>query len=136
MIISETKVRVRYGETDQMGYAYYGVYAQYYEIGRVETLRKIGFSYKEMEERGILLPVNHYEINFLKPAFYDDEIKIVTTVHNLPDVRFFFSYECFNIQNELINSGKVTLVFVNKVKNKPCRAPNWFLDKLNPYFTK
>ena len=89
-----------------------------------------------MEERGILLPVNHYEINFLKPAFYDDEIKIVTTVHNLPDVRFFFSYECFNIQNELINSGKVTLVFVNKVKNKPCRAPNWFLDKLNPYFTK
>ena len=80
MIKAETKLRVRYGETDQMGYAYYGVYAQYYEVGRVEAMRLLGFSYKEVEERGILLPVVDYGIHYHQPAFYDDEITIVTTI--------------------------------------------------------
>jgi acyl-CoA thioester hydrolase len=134
MIQAETKVRVRYGETDQMGYAYYGVYAQYYEIGRVETLRKIGFSYKEMEERGILLPVSTYEIKFIKPAYYDDEIKIVTTIKELPGVRFHFEYSCYNDKEELLNTGKVSLVFVDKMKNRPCPPPNWFLQKIKHFF--
>ncbi|MBC7862076.1 MAG: acyl-CoA thioesterase, partial [Bacteroidia bacterium] len=80
MIKSETIIRVRYGETDRMGFAYYGVYAQYYEVGRVEALRKLGFSYKEMEDRGVLLPVSEFKINYVKPAHYDDEVRVVCTI--------------------------------------------------------
>src|ERR1700739_531240 len=112
MLISETKIRVRYGETDRMGYAYYGNYAQYYEVGRVEALRKAGFSYKEVEDRGFLLLVVDYAIQFKKPAYYDDEITVVTTIKELPSVRFTFHYECFNANKELLNSGYVTLVFI------------------------
>lgn len=136
MITAETKLRVRYGETDRMGYAYYGVYAQYYEVGRVEALRKIGFSYKEIEERGILLPVSEYCIKYLKPAFYDDEIRIVTTVKEMPGVRFTFYYECYNQNNELLNTGTVTLVFIDKEKNKPAQPPEWFKEKIEPFFLK
>ena len=136
MIQSETKIRVRYGETDQMGYVYYGVYAQYYEVGRVETLRKLGFSYKEIEERGILLPVSEFMINYLKPAFYDDEISIVTTVKEMPGVKFTFEYECFNQRKELLNSGRVVLVFIDKNRNRPCAPPIWFVEKIMPLFNK
>jgi len=76
MFRSETKIRVRYGETDQMGFAYYGNYAQYYEVGRVEALRGIGMSYRELEEDGVMLPVYTFSIKYLKPALYDDEITI------------------------------------------------------------
>lgn len=136
MIKNETKVRVRYGETDQMGYAYYGVYAQYYEVGRVETLRALGFPYRELEEKGILLPVSDFTIKYIKPAYYDDEITVITTVRELPSIRFIFDYECFNEKLELINSGRVVLVFIDKTKNKPCMPPDWFLEKIKPYFLK
>src|SRR5690606_4834061 len=96
MIRAETKIRVRYGETDQMGYAYYGIYAQYYEVGRVEAIRKLGFSYKEVEERGIFLPVIDFSVNYRKPAYYDDELTIITTIKELPKgVRIPFEYECY-----------------------------------------
>lgn len=135
MIKAETKLRVRYGETDQMGYAYYGVYAQYYEVGRVEAMRVLGFSYKDVENRGILMPVIDYAINYKKPAFYDDEITIVTMVRELPkSARIVFDYECFNAQNELLNTGKITLAFIDKTKNKPCPAPDWFLNAAQKYF--
>lgn len=135
MIRSEIKIRVRYGETDQMGYAYYGVYAQYYEVGRVEAMRELGFSYKDVENRGILMPVIDYTINYKKPAFYDDEITIVTMVKEMPrSARIVFDYECYNAQNELLNTGKVTLVFIDKAKNKPCVAPDWFLNAAQKYF--
>lgn len=134
MIISETKVRVRYGETDRMGFAYYGVYAQYYEVSRVEALRSFGFSYKEMEDRGVLLPVSKFEINYLKPAYYDDVLRVVCTIKDLPTVRFTFYYECFNSKNELLNTGTVVLVFVDKEKNKPCAPPSWFMVELLKHF--
>ncbi len=134
MITAETTIRVRYGETDRMGYAYYGVYAQYYEVGRVEALRKIGFSYKEMEDRGVLLPVSEYSIKYLKPAFYDDLIRVVTTIKEMPGVRFTFDYECFNEKNELLNTGKIVLVFIDKEKNKPCSPPAWFTDQIKKFF--
>jgi acyl-CoA thioester hydrolase len=134
MIQSETKIRVRYGETDQMGYVYYGVYAQYYEVGRVETLRNIGFSYREMEERGILLPVSEFSINYLKPALYDDEITVVTKVNEMPGVRFTFEYECFNQKKELLNTGRVVLVFIDKIRNRPCTPPQWFIEKIKSLF--
>ena len=135
MIKAEIKLRVRYGETDQMGYAYYGIYAQYYEVGRVEAIRALGFSYKDVENRGILMPVIYYTINYKKPAFYDDEITVVTMVKEIPQsARIVFDYECYNAQNELLNTGKVTLVFIDKAKNKPCVAPDWFLNAAQKYF--
>ncbi len=135
MIKSETKIRVRYGETDQMGYAYYGVYAQYYEVGRVEAMRLLGFSYKDVEERGIIMPVVDYTISYKKPAFYDDEITIVTTLKEIPTgVKIVFDYECYNSKNELLNIGKVTLVCINKNTNKMCKLPQWFIDAMHAFF--
>ncbi len=135
MIKTETTLRVRYGETDQMGYAYYGVYAQYYEVGRVEAMRLLGFSYKDVEERGILMPVVDYTISYKKPAFYDDEITIVTTLKEIPTgVKIIFDYECYNSKNELLNTGKVTLVCINKSANKMCKLPQWFIDAMQDFF--
>src|SRR6478609_7678298 len=125
MIKTETTLRVRYGETDQMGFVYYGVYAQYYEVGRVEAMRSLGFSYREMEESGVLMPVINLTINYKKPALYDDEVRIVTTVKEMPGVRITFHYECFNQKNELLNNGSVTLVFIDKARNKPTQPPQW-----------
>ncbi|MFN6039268.1 MAG: acyl-CoA thioesterase [Bacteroidota bacterium] len=136
MIISETKIRVRYGETDRMGYVYYGVFAQYYEVARVEALREIGFPYKEMEDRGILLPVSEFTIKYHKPAYYDDELRIVTYVKEVPGIKFTFEYECFNQKKEMLNSGKVVLVFVDNNKNRPCTPPDLFLEKIKPFFEK
>lgn len=135
MIRAETKIRVRYGETDQMGYAYYGVYAQYYEVGRVDAIRMLGFSYKEIENKGILLPVIDYSINYKKPAYYDDEITVVTTIREVPySARITFDYECFNEKKELLNTGKVTLVFIDKEKNRPVPVPDWFVKETEKYF--
>jgi acyl-CoA thioester hydrolase len=135
MIKAETKLRVRYGETDQMGYAYYGVYAQYYEVGRVEAMRLLGFSYKDVEAKGILMPVIEYTINYKKPAFYDDEITIVTTVREVPrSARITFEYECYNSHKDLLNTGRVTLVFIDKERNKPVAAPDWFVNAVQKYF--
>lgn len=128
MVQAETTLRVRYGETDQMGFVYYGVYAQYYEVGRVEAMRSLGLSYKEMEDSGILMPVINLTVNYKKPALYDDEVRIVTTVKEIPSLRITFHYECFNQKNELLNNGTVTLVFLDKKKNKPTLPPQWFLD--------
>ncbi|MCC6181144.1 MAG: acyl-CoA thioesterase [Bacteroidia bacterium] len=134
MIKTETTLRVRYGETDQMGFVYYGVYAQYYEVGRVEAMRTLGFSYKAMEESGVLMPVINLTINYKKPAKYDDEVRIVTTVKQMPGVRITFDYECFNQENELLNTGTVTLVFIDKEKNKPMQPPSWFLEAFKKKF--
>jgi acyl-CoA thioester hydrolase len=135
MIRSETKIRVRYGETDQMGYVYYGVYAQYYEVGRVEAMRLLGFSYKQIEEKGILMPVIDFSVSYKKPAFYDDEITVVTYIKEKPTgLRINFEYECFNPAGELLNTGKVTLVMLDKATNKMCRIPDWFQNAFNPFF--
>lgn len=134
MVKKETTIRVRYAETDQMGYVYYGNYAQYYEVGRVEALRELGFSYRDMEEKGIMLPVLELNINYKKPAFYDDEITIVTTIKEIPSVRITFDYECYNSAKELLNTGKVTLVFIDKKTNKPCQPPKWFSEAIAKFF--
>jgi acyl-CoA thioester hydrolase len=135
MLISETKLRVRYGETDQMGYAYYGIYAQYYEVGRVEAMRLLGFSYKDVEERGIMMPVLEYNIRYKKPAFYDDELTVVTMLKEKPSgVKLHFEYECFNQNNELLNSGFVTLAVIDKSSGKLTRLPDWFQAALQKFF--
>lgn len=135
MITAETIIRVRYGETDQMGYAYYGIYAQYYEVGRVEAMRKLGFSYRDVEERGILLPVIDFQISYKKPALYDDEVKVVTTLRERPQgFRLPFEYSCYNQHQQLLNTGKVTLVCVDKTTGKPCLFPPWFDSAFDAFF--
>jgi acyl-CoA thioester hydrolase len=134
MVIHESKVRVRYGETDKMGYCYYGVYAQYFEIGRTELMRNFGLSYKDIENQGIMLPVLTLNVKFIKPAFYDDELTIKTFLTRLPSVRIEFLYEIFNQNNELVNTGDTTLVFIHSNSRKPLKAPLSFVNALIPYF--
>jgi len=134
MFTFETQIRVRYAETDQMGYVYYGNYAQYYEVARVEMLRSLGTSYKKMEEGRIMLPVLELKCKYIKPAFYDELITVKVSIPSLPKLRILFHYELFNERGELINIGETTLVFIDMDKNKPCPAPQDFLNRLSPYF--
>ena len=134
MYISETTVRVRYAETDRMGFVYYGNYAQYYEVGRVEALRQIDTSYKEMEDNGVILPVYTCNIKYHKSAIYDDLLIIKTTIKELPTVKISFDYEIYNQHNELLNTANTVLVFINKSTNKPCMAPKAFLEKIKKFF--
>ena len=129
--------RVRYGETDQMGYLYYGNYAHYYEIGRVEMLRSLGLTYKSMEEEhGILMPVMSLQMRFVRPAYYDELLTIRTALRKLPDQFITFYVEIFNEKNKLVNGGSVKLCFVDKNSNKTITAPSYLQDKLKPYFTE
>ncbi len=134
MYISETTVRVRYAETDKMGYVYYGNYTHYYEVGRVEALRQLGTSYKEMEDSGVMLPVYTCNIKYLKPALYDDLLVIKTTIKELPALKITFDYEIYNQKEELLNTGNTTLVFINMATNRPCKAPESFLEKIGKFF--
>ncbi len=134
MFTSEVKVRVRYGETDRMGYAYYGNYAVYFEIGRVEALREIGMNYKDMEDSGILLPVSTYSVKYLKPAYYDDLLTVKTTIKEMPKARIVFFFEIYNEKKDLLTMGEVTLAFFNKKLNKPVPAPAEFIEKMKNYF--
>jgi acyl-CoA thioester hydrolase len=129
-----TKIRVRYGETDQMGYMYYGNYAEYYEVGRVEMLRSLGLTYSGMEESGIKMPVLELNCKYLKPALYDEEITVNVIMDKMPGVRIFFRYELFNEKGELINTGETLLVFINMKTNRPCKPPQDFIHELKPFF--
>ncbi len=134
MFENETKIRVRYGETDQMGYVYYGNYAEFYEVARVEMLRKLGLTYKWMEETGIMMPVLELKCKYIKPAYYDDEITIKVVIKELPSTRIVFNYELYNEKNELINLGETTLVFVNIATKRPSLGPPEFMEKIKVYF--
>ena len=131
MYTHKITLRVRYGETDQMKYAYYGVYAQYFEVGRVELLRSLGITYKELEELGFALPVVNYNINYKKPAFYDDELTIETTIKEPPSIKIIFNYRTLNEKGEVLNTAETTLVFVNKETGIPCLSPEILTTKFN-----
>lgn len=128
--IDEIQLRVRYGETDQMGVVYHGNYAQYFEIGRVEWLRKFGVSYKQMEQEGLMLPVIRLNVEFKKPALYDDIIKVETRLVKLPSAKIEFEYKITNEAGELLTMGNTVLVFMDVNRNRPTRCPKYLLDKL------
>lgn len=134
MYTFETKIRVRYGETDKMGYVYYGIYPLYYEVGRTELMRQFGFPYRKIEEIGIMLPVKDLEIKYHKAAQYDDLLTVKTIIKELPGVRIKFYYQILNEQNELLNEGSTILVFVDEQTRKPRRAPQELLDQLKEHF--
>jgi acyl-CoA thioester hydrolase len=129
-----TKLRVRYGETDQMGYMYYGNYAEFYEVARVEMLRSLGLSYKAMEESGVMMPVVELHCKYLKPALYDEEISIKVIIKTMPRARMHFYYELYNEQGELINTGETLLVFVKMDTKRLCFIPKDLEGKLKPFF--
>jgi acyl-CoA thioester hydrolase len=135
MYQSTTTVRVRYAETDQMGYVYYGFYAMYYEVGRVESLRQLGLTYREIEEMGIIMPVLENKSKYLSPGRYDELLTIVTTVREKPGVKIRFEYEIYNEEKKLINQGETLLAFVDKNTNRPCRPPEAMAKVLQPFFT-
>lgn len=134
MFENSTKIRVRYGETDQMGYMYYGNYAEFYEVGRVEMLRSLGLTYRGMEESGIMMPVLEMKCKYLKPARYDEEITVKVIMDKMPGVKIHFRYELFNEKEELIHQGETLLVFVNMATGRPCLPSADFLEKLKPFF--
>ncbi|HKJ43770.1 MAG TPA: thioesterase family protein [Sunxiuqinia sp.] len=134
MLISETKIRVYYEDTDKMGVVYYGVYPRYYEIGRTEMIRELGITYKEIEDTNILLPARSLKVNYLKSAFYDDLLTVRTIVEKMPEVKFPIKTEIYNQQGELINSGEVVLVFYDANNNKPCRIPQPFKEAFESGF--
>lgn len=116
-------MRVRYAETDRMGYCYYGNFAAYFEVARVEALRSLGFTYKQLEDEGVILPVLEYQIKYFKPAFYDEELRIETRIEEVKGARIYFSYTTFNEANEPINKATTTLVFVDYSTKRPMNPP-------------
>lgn len=133
MFVTETEIRVRYAETDRMGFCYYGNYAQYFEVARVESLRKLGISYKSLEDDGILLPVINFNINYKKPAYYDDLLVIKCSVRELPNVKIIFDYETYR-NDTLLNEASTTLVFLSQSENKPVKIPELLLTKFQIYY--
>ncbi len=135
MYQNTTQLRVRYAETDQMGIVYYGIYPQYFEVGRVEALRELGLTYKKMEDQGTMLPVKNLEVNYHKSALYDDLLTVKTTIEEMPGVKVIFHHKVFNEKDELLTSGKVVLVFVAAETMRPKKAPQYFIDIIKPYFS-
>lgn len=130
MKIFDLNVRVRYAETDQMGVVYHGNYAQYFEMGRVEWLRNLGVSYKWMEENGVMLPVVSLNMNYKKPARYDDLLTVRTIFKSQTSVKIEFDYEIYNKKNELLTTGYSLLVFVDMQTGKPTVPPKYVTEKL------
>ena len=126
-------IRVRYAETDKMGYCYYGNYATYFEVARVEALRNLGISYKALEDDGIILPVVDFKVKYLKPAYYDDELTIFVKIEEIPTVKIKFHYETFNSKNEKLNFGDTTLVFVDEKTGRVNKPPEKLIYELNKY---
>lgn len=134
MYRNKTKLRVRYGETDKMGYVYHGNYAQYFEVGREEAMRNLGSDYAALEQQGVLMPVIAMWTKYYAPAFYNQVLTIETVIKTFPNIRIKFDYNILNEQEKIVAAGQTTLVFVDEATRKPVRPPEWFLDLLRPYF--
>ncbi len=128
MITKEIKIRVRYKETDKMGIVHHSNYVNYYEVARTEMLRSYGISYRQMEEQGIMLPVRQVTMDYFAPAHYDDLLSVRISLKEPPGVKLVFDHEIRNEQGELLNTGRVVLVFTHAATRKPCRAPEWFVQ--------
>lgn len=134
MIENNTSFKIRYAETDQMGYAHHGNYAQYFEIGRLELLHELGISYKKMEEEGLILPVYSINTRFIQPAKFDDTVRLRTILKEIPTARITFEYEIYNSENKKISTGETVLVFVDTKKNRPIKIPENLLKKITDKF--
>ena len=137
MFTATTQIRVRYGETDQMGYLYYGNYALYYEVGRAEAIRELGFTYRQLEEMGIMMPVVELNVKYFRPALYDDLITVKTLLKEMPEEsKIQFHSELYNEEGQLLNKGITTLVFYDPKEKKKVNMPPELITRLAPFFNK
>jgi acyl-CoA thioester hydrolase len=135
MFTFKTQIRIHYALTDQMGVVYHGHYAQFYEIGRTEALRCLGLTYKEIEATGVIMPVTEIHSKFIRPALYDDLITVVTTVKEMPvHHKIVFHSDIFNENDKLLNTGEVTLYFMNAKTMKRCEMPAKIKERLIEFF--
>ncbi|MGF7231035.1 acyl-CoA thioesterase [Arachidicoccus sp.] len=135
MYQSTTQIRVRYAETDQMSVVYYGNYAQYFEVGRVEAIRQLGYSYKAMEEEGIILPVVEMHAKYLRSASYDELLTIITTIKEMPTKHeIVFDSEIYNDRKKLLTKATVHLYFVDKNNWKKTHMPKKLEEQLKKFF--
>ena len=137
MYESITQIRVRYAETDQMNVVYYGNYAQYFEVGRVESIRQLGYTYKDMEISGIIMPVVEMHVRYLRPATYDDLLTVKTTLRELPvDHRIEFFQDVYNEEGKILAAGRIVLYFLDSATRKRTNIPSTMKEKLIPFFSK
>lgn len=137
MLLSyETKIRVRYKDTDQMGIMHHANYIVMYEMARTEWLRDMGLTYAEIERRGVMSPIIEVQSRYLYPAFYDEELTVKVFINEMPTARLMVHSEVYNEAGKLINTGCVTLGFMQAETRRPCRTPEWFMEALENYKTK
>ena len=135
MFTSETQVRVRYAETDQMGVVYHSNYFLYFEVARAESIRQLGFTYADMEKMGIIMPVVDVHVKYLRPALYDDLLSIKTYLKEMPlHHKIEFHHEVFNEKQELLCVGKIILYFMEKEGMKKTAMPEQLKKKIEHYF--
>ena len=135
MIEHRHTLRVRYSETDQMGYVYYGNYAAYFEVGRVEAMRQVGIEYAKLEsEHNIWMPVVNMHCRFLRPGRYDEELTIITQIRKLPETTISFDYEVLNEDAKIVTSARVNLCFIDAKTERRIQVPTFIIEKLEPYF--
>ena len=134
MYCTESMIRVRYGETDRMGYLYYGNYPEYFEVARTDMIRSLGLSYREIEDSGIIMPVRSLKVDYRLPALYDELLKVKSCLNRLPEIKLDIDYEITNQDNKLICTGNTVLVFVDAKSRRPRRAPEFFLEAVRKYF--
>jgi acyl-CoA thioester hydrolase len=134
MYSSETLIRVRYGETDRMGYMYYGHYPEYFEVSRTDMIRSLGLSYKEIEDLGIIMPVRSLNVHYKLPAHYDEVLTVKSFLRKIPEIKLDIDYEIYNQQQQLICTGNTILAFVDTKTRRPRRAPDFFLEAVSKYF--
>lgn len=140
MITHDTRVRVRYGEVDRMGFLYHSHYVELFDVGRSELMREVGIPNVKIEDAGIMLPVLKVDVNYRNPAYYDDLLIVRTSLAQMPGVKIKFDYEVFRTlesgqEGECITTGSVTLAFMHADTKRACRPPQALIEILEPYFT-
>jgi acyl-CoA thioester hydrolase len=134
MYCTETIIRVRYGETDRMGYMYYGHYPEYFEVSRTDMIRSLGLSYREIEDSGIIMPVKSLKVDYKTPALYDELLTVKSCLKTLPEIKLDIDYEIYNENKQLVCTGNTVLAFVDVKTRRPKRAPEFFLEAVRKYF--
>ena len=136
IISYSTQIRVRYKDTDQMGIMHHSNYVVLYEQARTEWLRAMGLTYAEIERRGVMSPIIEVHSRFHYPAFYDEVLTVKVSIDEMPSARLIVASEVYNEAGKLINTGSVTLGFMNSATRRPCRVPEWFTEALEEYIAK
>ena len=136
IISYSTQIRVRYKDTDQMGIMHHSNYVVFYEQARTEWLRAMGLTYAEIERRGVMSPIIEVHSRYHYPAFYDEVLTVKVSIDEMPTARLIVASEVYNEAGKLINTGSVTLGFMNSATRRPCRVPEWFTEALEEYIAK